>query len=48
MDSLNYRVDKCIILAGLPRDVTKSYLEEYLIQVCNKHFELADVTREYV
>ncbi|PKY15007.1 hypothetical protein RhiirB3_401007 [Rhizophagus irregularis] len=48
MDPLNYRVGKCIILAGLPRDVTKSYLEEYLIQKSNKRFELADVTREYV
>uniref|UniRef100_U9TL25 Uncharacterized protein n=1 Tax=Rhizophagus irregularis (strain DAOM 181602 / DAOM 197198 / MUCL 43194) TaxID=747089 RepID=U9TL25_RHIID len=47
MDPLNYRVGKCIILAGLPRDVTKSYLEEYLIQKSNKRFELADVTREY-
>ncbi|UZO16652.1 uncharacterized protein OCT59_008033 [Rhizophagus irregularis] len=46
MDPLNYRVGKCIILAGLPRDVTKSYLEEYLIQKSNKRFELADVTRE--
>ncbi|PKY57336.1 hypothetical protein RhiirA4_448981 [Rhizophagus irregularis] len=42
MDPLNYRVGKCIILAGLPRDVTKSYLEEYLIQKSNKRFELAE------
>ncbi|CAB4441563.1 unnamed protein product [Rhizophagus irregularis] len=43
MDPLNYRVGKCIILAGLPRDVTKSYLEEYLIQKSNKRFELAEI-----
>jgi len=43
-DPLNYRTGKCIVLAGLPQDVTKFYLTGYLMQIISR-LKLTNVTR---